>query len=54
MGKKTQAQAQAQAFDSIQAGQGGRVSLSLDIHRGEINLRMARKLFFDAPLWAAH
>ncbi|OCW23431.1 hypothetical protein C9382_00690 [Pseudomonas aylmerensis] len=51
MGKQTQAQAQAQAFASIQAGQGGRVSLSLDIHRGEINRRMARKLFFDAPLW---
>ncbi|MBB6288336.1 MULTISPECIES: hypothetical protein [unclassified Pseudomonas] len=51
MGKQTQAQAQAQAFASIQAGQGGRASQALEIHRGEINLRMARKLFFDAPQW---
>lgn len=24
---------------------------TLAIHRGEINLRMARELFFDAPPW---
>ncbi|MBD8235087.1 hypothetical protein SOM46_05845 [Pseudomonas fluorescens] len=51
MGKQTQAQAQAQAFARIQAGQGGRAVQTLEIHRGEINLKMARKLFFDAPLW---
>ncbi|MGA9700774.1 hypothetical protein [Pseudomonas sp.] len=51
LGKQAQAQVRAQAFASIQAGQTGRVEQTLEIHRGEINLRMARKLFFDAPLW---
>ncbi|CAM2879486.1 hypothetical protein SAMN04490207_4984 [Pseudomonas gessardii] len=51
LGKQSQAQAQAQAFASLQAGQGGRVTQTLAIHRGEVNLRMARKLFFDAPAW---
>jgi hypothetical protein len=51
MGKQSQAQAQAQAFASIQAGQTGRVRQTLEIHRGEIYLRMARRLFFEAPMW---
>ncbi|MBI6602646.1 MULTISPECIES: hypothetical protein [Pseudomonas] len=51
LGKQAQIQVQAQAFASMQAGQSGRVSQTLEIHRGEINLRMARKLFFDAPAW---
>jgi hypothetical protein len=51
MGKQSQAQAQAQAFARIQAGQGGRAQQTLEIHRGEINLRMARRLFFQAPMW---
>lgn len=51
LGKQSQVQARAQAFASIQAGQTGRVTQTLEIHRGEINRRMARKLFFDAPLW---
>ncbi|SEB35450.1 hypothetical protein SAMN04490193_0581 [Pseudomonas marginalis] len=51
MGKQSQAQARAQAFASMQAGQSGRVTQTLEIHRGEINLRMARRLFFDAPQW---
>ncbi|WP_053133581.1 hypothetical protein [Pseudomonas sp. MIACH] len=51
MGKQAQAQAQAQAFASIQAGQTGRVRQTVEIHRGEIYLRMARRLFFEAPMW---
>lgn len=51
LGKQAQIEAQAQAFARMKAGQSGRVSQTLEIHRGEINLRMARKLFFDAPAW---
>jgi hypothetical protein len=51
LGQQAQAQAQAQAFARIQAGQGGRVQSTLAIHRSEIDLSTARRLFFDAPLW---
>ncbi len=51
LGKQAQAQVQAQAFARIQAGQSGRAQPALAIHRSGINLRMARRLFFDAPLW---
>lgn len=51
LGKQAQAKAQEQANVLIQAGQSGRAQPNLAIYRSEINLRMARGLFFDATSW---
>ncbi|NWA70198.1 dermonecrotic toxin domain-containing protein [Pseudomonas reactans] len=51
LGKQAQARAQEQANALIQAGQSGRAQPNLAIYRSEINLRMARRLFFDATSW---
>ena len=46
MGRQAQAQVEAQAFARIRSGQGGRVP-KLEIHRAEIQLQLARRLFFS-------
>lgn len=47
LGRGSQAAAQAQAFARIRSGQGGRAVQTLELHRAEIQLALARRLFFS-------
>lgn len=46
MGRQAQAQVEAQAFSRMRSGQSGRVP-TLQVHRAEIQLQLARRLFFS-------
>lgn len=48
LGRQAQAHAEAQAFARMRMGQTGRVQQTLQIHRSEIQLPLARRLFFSA------
>lgn len=47
LGRQAQAQAEAEAFARMRTGQGGRVKQTLEVHRSEIQLPLARRLFFS-------
>lgn len=47
LGRQAQAKAEAQAFARMRLGQTGRAQQTLEIHRSEIQLALARRLFFS-------
>ena len=47
LGRQAQAQAEAQAFARMRMGQTGRAQQTLEIHRSEIQLALARRVFFS-------
>lgn len=46
-GRQAQAEAEAQAFARMRTGQAGRAQQTLEIHRAQIPLALARRLFFS-------